>query len=291
MCSTNASCTTCGNGFYLFNQTCSNSCPQGFVGLNKYCVACTNNCSTCLSSTSYCLSCIAGNYLYNSSSPTCSTSCPVGLFQNNVTQTCTGCISPCSFCSIMASNCTSCITGLLLNYQCVSNCSIGYFQSGSICYSCNNNCTSCNSLQICTSCISSLVLSGQSCVSSCPSSNPVINNARQCSSCLDPSCVTCNGSNYCFQCFYPTIFFQGVCLTSCPSNYQPNINYTNCIYSPTSANSTVASTLQSSLTSTSIFPVPFTIAAVFLAVACLMSKFQHSRTHLIGALYSLWGLL
>jgi hypothetical protein len=49
--------------------------------------------------------------------------------------------------------------------------------------------------------------------------------------------------------------------------------------------------LTSSLTSTSLFPVPFTIAATFLAVACLMSKFQYDRTYVSGSLYALYGLL
>jgi hypothetical protein len=37
--------------------------------------------------------------------------------------------------------------------------------------------------------------------------------------------------------------------------------------------------------------VPFTIGAAFLVIACLMSKFQHTRTDIIASLYSLWGLL
>ena len=116
MCSTNASCITCANGFNLFNQTCSVDCPSGFIGLNKICVPCTNNCSKCSGSTSFCLACISGNYLYNTTFPTCSPTCPIGLYPNNLTQSCTGCVSPCSTCSGFANNCTSCITGLLQNF-------------------------------------------------------------------------------------------------------------------------------------------------------------------------------
>lgn len=115
MCSTNASCVSCTNGFYLFNQTCSGVCPLGFVGLNKICTPCTNNCSKCSGSPSFCLSCNLGTYLYNTSSPTCSSSCPFGLYPNNATQSCTGCTSNCSTCFGFSSNCTSCISGLLQN--------------------------------------------------------------------------------------------------------------------------------------------------------------------------------
>ena len=40
-----------------------------------------------------------------------------------------------------------------------------------------------------------------------------------------------------------------------------------------------------------MFPVPFTIGAAFVGIACLMSKFQHSTTFIVGALYSLWSVL
>lgn len=152
------------NGYNLYNQTCLVTCPLGFVGLNKICTACTNNCSSCSGSTSNCLSCLSGNYLVNSSSPSCSPTCPTGLYPNNSTQSCTGCTSPCSFCSGDAQNCTACLTGLLQNNQCVSNCSLGYYLSGNSCPPCNSNCTQCTSPLICQSCIGGLVLSGASCV-------------------------------------------------------------------------------------------------------------------------------
>jgi len=40
-----------------------------------------------------------------------------------------------------------------------------------------------------------------------------------------------------------------------------------------------------------LFPVPFTIGALFIGIATIMSKFQNSQTFVSGALYSLWGVL
>lgn len=292
MCSTNASCSSCTNGYNLFNQTCSVNCPLGFIGLNKICQPCTNSCASCSGSTSNCLTCVSGTYLYNSSTPSCSSTCPTNLYPNNLTQTCTGCTSPCTFCSGFASNCTSCTSGLLLQSgQCVSNCSVGYFPFGSSCVPCNSTCTACTSQSICLSCSSPYVLSGTTCVTSCPSSTPIVNSANKCSACTDPSCVNCSSINYCYQCFYPKLFFQGACLTTCPTNFAADTNYTTCVYSPPVATNETAATLSSSLISTSIFPVPFSIGAAFLIIACLMSKFQHQRTDIIASLYSLWGLL
>lgn len=123
---------------------------------------------------------------------------------------------------------------------------------------------------------------------------PIIDAIGHCSSCTDTSCVSCSSSNICLQCYYPKYLFNGVCLANCPYNYAPNGNLTDCIYSPNInnlTNSSSSSILTSSLTTSSLFPVPFTIAAGFFAVACLMSKFQDDRTFISGALYSLCGLL
>jgi hypothetical protein len=127
-------------------------------------------------------------------------------------------------------------------------------------------------------------------VTTCPSTTPIVNSANQCSSCTDPFCLNCSSINYCYQCFYPKLFFLGACLSNCPNNYAPDINYTTCVYSPVTYNAT-NQTLSSTLSTSSIFPVPFTIGAAFLIIACLMSKFQHTRTDIIGSLYALWGLL
>ena len=77
-------------------------------------------------------------------------------------------------------------------------------------------------------------------------------------------------------------------MSSCPSNYSLDSSGTTCVYSPSNNTN---ETVTNSLTSSSVFPVPFTIAAGFIGIAFLMSRFQHERTFIPGALYALWGLL
>lgn len=126
----------------------------------------------------------------------------------------------------------------------------------------------------------------------CPSQRPIANVNGSCSTCTDTFCVSCNASNYCSACYFPRLLVQGSCQTACPANYVVDSNGTTCIYSPTTViNGTTNTTVAESLTSSSIFPLPFTISAGFVAIACLMSRFQHEKTFIWGALYSLWGLL
>lgn len=146
---------------------------------------------------------------------------------------------------------------------------------GTLCQVCPSNCSSCSSSSICLSCASGLYLYINSCVQTCPIISPIVNSAGTCSWCSDPSCVNCSTLDYCYLCFYPKLLFQGACLTSCPTGYVANVNLTGCQLSSSSNNTSTDITLTNSLTSTSLFPVPFTIAAAFLGVACLMSKFQH----------------
>ena len=283
LCTSLSVCLTCASGFFLFNSSCSNTCPSAhYVPLDKQCQPCVGNCLTCSGTTSHCLSCNNGTYLY-APSATCDTTCPDGLFGNLTSGECGGCESPCSVCSVTTSNCTSCVSGkFFLTNQCLDACPAeGYYALGSNCEQCHSNCTVCSSALVCSACATNFFLTLSSCLDSCPSNTPIINANGHCSSCTDTNCQSCNATDYCSQCIYPTLLFNGACLTSCPTNFAPDTNLTTCIYSPdntTTTNGTNVTTLTSSLTTTSVFPVPFTIAATFLAVASLMSKFQFHRT-------------
>lgn len=195
-------------------------------------------------------------------------------------------------CSVLNSNCTACPPGLLLqNSSCNSSCNLGYYALGSKCMPCATNCANCSSNATCFNCSSGLFLYNNNCSTSCPALFPKPDINGRCSACNNTSCSNCSATE-CFQCYYPKILFGGDCLSSCPLPYILDINLTGCVYSTNSSNSSSASsTLTSSLTTTSIFPVPFTIGAAFLSVACLMSKFQNEHTYVSGALYSLVGLL
>ena len=111
-----------------------------------------------------------------------------------------------------------------------------------------------------------------------------------CSTCTNVYCISCNASNYCSGCYFPQVLVQGTCMSSCPTNYSLDTSGTKCEYAPNSSGTSIQN-LTDTLTSSSVFPVPFTIASGFIGIACLMSKFQHERTFIPGALYALWGLL
>ncbi len=45
------------------------------------------------------------------------------------------------------------------------------------------------------------------------------------------------------------------------------------------------------MSSSSIFPMPFTCIGLAMFIACVMSKLQNKNTYLIGSAYSLSGFL
>lgn len=234
--------------------------------------------------------------MYNVSTPSCVNPCPTSLFMNNQTETCTGCDSSCATCGLYSTQCLSCPAGSYLqNSSCLGSCSLGYYAIGTICTACPVECAVCTSSQSCSQCAFSYYLYLSSCVDTCPSIKPVVNVNGVCSSCADIYCISCNSSNYCSGCYFPKVLIQGACVANCPIDYVLDENGTKCIYSPNSNtnNNTTSptSTLTESLTTSSTFPVPFTVAAGFIGVACLMSKFQHDKTFVWSALYALWGLL
>ncbi len=71
---------------------------------------------------------------------------------------------------------------------------------------------------------------------------------------------------------------NGACLSACPASYTSN--GTHCI-----------DINQQVLTTPNSFPVPFSIAAAVILVACLMSKLQFNKTFLPGAVFAFLGLL
>lgn len=240
-CSTASSCISCVTGYFLYNQTCVDNCPTHYVGLGRNCVPCTNNCATCVGSTSICSSCVSGFYLYQTTSPSCVNPCPSSLFMNNGTGTCTGCSSICLTCGNYSDQCLSCPSGAYLQgTNCRSNCSLGFYALGSVCTACHSNCSACSSALICSACAPDFYLYLSTCLDSCPSQRPVINVNGICSTCTNTYCISCNSSNYCFGCYFPKVLVQGSCVDSCPNNYVLDSNGTACLYSPNSNNTSLS---------------------------------------------------
>jgi hypothetical protein len=88
------------------------------------------------------------------------------------------------------------------------------------------------------------------------------------------------------MCNSPYVLHVGSCLTSCPTNFTSN--GTNCV---DSALKNATDQLTNELSSSRMFPMPFSIAGLVVIMFCLVSKFQNSNTFASGAIYSLLGLL
>lgn len=111
--------------------------------------------------------------------------------------------------------------------------------------------------------------------SACLSCSQAVPNCLQCQSVSGPSCLSCTT---------PFLLLGGACLSSCPSGYEASNG--SCIKS-----SSLVQDLTSSLTLGGVFPLPFTITASIVFVACFMSKLQNSNTYTIGIAYALYGLV
>jgi hypothetical protein len=117
-CQNQTFCMTCSIGFLsqVTPGSCISSCERGYYGfaLNRTCLSCTNNCSTCSFTSFLCTSCLSNLLLQNSA---CVQNCATGMF--NLSGTCYTCTYPCLTCVNTDYNCTSCYTSfILINNTC-----------------------------------------------------------------------------------------------------------------------------------------------------------------------------
>ncbi len=252
-CTSPTVCTQCLSGYTLFTQngqtlcvpcttscrTCADgqpascmSCGVGFYLSGNSCTQCSTNCGSCTAAG--CISCVDGFFLTS-------------------TQTCApNCVLPCATCStITPTKCQSCIAGYMLNE--VSNtcnqvitcngpcivCPLGYTLNSGKCIQCTaNNCQTCNpnSPGQCYSCLPGYFLNGNNQCQACPLncttcfSNtgcltcangytrapgiPKGPNGYTCLPCNSP-CATClNTPNYCTSCVSGYQFMGWKCAQS-----------------------------------------------------------------------------
>jgi hypothetical protein len=136
-CSSVSTCFTCNVGFVLFNSTCINYVPPGYVNISGVAQPCTGECSTCSITQSNCTSCLTTNLLIN----TCYSICPTGYIGLN--KICQACISPCRSCTTNTTTCTSCLATItpsvyLSNGRCIPVCPDGTYANNA-----NNSCVAC----------------------------------------------------------------------------------------------------------------------------------------------------
>jgi hypothetical protein len=282
-CTSLTNCSTCVGGYYLYLNTCTQNCPTGYVGVVTTCQLCNTGCRTCQTTTTYCLNCLSGYYLLSSSNE-CVKTCPTGLFQDPSTLTCIGCSGNCTTCSGSANNCTSCTTGVLYLNSCVANCPDAYYAVNGQCLACPTGCLTCTSGSSCQSCLGSYFLYQNVCISTCPSTHALVVN-QTCTACSTPNCQSCNSGDQCLVCNSPSLLYVGSCVSSCPENFTSN--GTSCVNSVMQAANT---SLNSTLSSSKLFPMPFSIAGAVVIMLCVVSKFQNGNTFASGAIYALLGI-
>ncbi|EAS05887.3 hypothetical protein TTHERM_01144950 (macronuclear) [Tetrahymena thermophila SB210] len=269
-CSTQSTCTTCSQGYFLFiDGSCVSKCPPTFTidSTNTKCICrsnsslqnktqtcpcnvqyldvlgicqqCPSNCDQC-SSQLVCKVCSSGFYLAIDN--TCVSYCPTPFVKD---QTNTKCI--CRPYSTLQKNTCPCNTG--------------YIDLGGNCLQCGSNCDQCSTQTTCTACSKGyfLFIDG-TCVSNCPSTFTVdstntkcicrSNSSLQNQTCpcniqyLDvlgvcqqcPSnCDQCSSQTACKVCtsgFYLTI--DNTCVSQCPTTFVKDSTNTKCICRPNS---------------------------------------------------------
>jgi hypothetical protein len=112
-CINQSFCSSCSIGYVsqVTVGSCVSICESGYYGfaLNRTCLSCTNNCSTCSITSYLCTSCPPELLLQNSA---CTQNCAPGLF--NLSGTCYSCTYPCLTCFNTDYNCTSCYNSYIL---------------------------------------------------------------------------------------------------------------------------------------------------------------------------------
>lgn len=249
------------------------------------CEPCSSPCATCSLKLTNCTSCLTGTYLQNNS---CSASCANGTAAIAATSVCSVCQLGCTLCSSSISNCSACSSGFYYyDFGCAQSCPGGYYQNNAnnYCSLCSNNCSTCTNPNTCLSCSPPLSLYSSQCLVSCPPTHPysVSSICMNCSSAI-PGCISCNNSSSasCQTCSSGLLTYNGSCYSTCPSGFQDD-GLGNCKQSN--------SALTDSLTTVTLFPLPFTIIGGIIFIACFISKLQNSNTYVIGVAYALFGFI
>ena len=214
---TATNCTACEAPLFLYNNSCSASCPSGYYNSGSECVACNSLCPTCESSTN-CTSCVISHPFNNNG--VCLEVCPPSYYPDT-TFSCQVCSGGCIKCT-SSTQCTECSTGNLYSGQCQAECPTGWYPSSSICQQCPAPCLSCQGKSSCLSCTPGLLLYNGLCLDTCPEGTSIQFEAT-CTACTFP-CTTCSlNTTNCTSCS-SGLLYNYTCLASCPSGYYSSSN-------------------------------------------------------------------
>nr|DBA28043.1 TPA: hypothetical protein GDO54_008459 [Pyxicephalus adspersus] len=216
-------CTSCLNGYYLYENSCYKVCPDKTYSrdLLLSCFPCAPSCVSCTEDE--CLYCDEDFFLKDGF---CVSDCGQGFYADDIDRECEMCYRTCESCS--GPDYDECITCKddfqLLNEKCV-NPSIkepppgAYWDEYARVFSpCDEICKTCNiSANTCTSCHLGTFLHDESCIKSCPPGTFSNTKDRRCERCSE-GCEMCAENNECLQCSHG-ILHAGRCYKSCPGGF------------------------------------------------------------------------
>ena len=230
----------CSSGF-LHNNNCVASCPEGYLGLDGECKACSSPCATCSGTVDKCVTCQNGFTIeqatgkcvtsqpcpygrYRSMFGDCRHICAVGTYYNDFACFDGGCpigyvVDEENRACIKQTIDTGCtIPKYLQGTRCVLNCEPGFYPDPStrVCKPCSANCYACSNENECTSCDEGFAPSENGCVSTGSCSAGLVKHNGNClASC--PSGYR-NSNGFCLrQCANGYFYWNNGCYETCPT--------------------------------------------------------------------------
>ncbi|KCV68146.1 serine/threonine protein kinase [Fonticula alba] len=221
-----ATCALCERGWLLASPACVAQCPAGSSALGGLCATCHASCATCFGpGADQCATCgPAAPFMVGSR---CHAACPDGTFQD--ADSCLSCSGTCAGCTGPGANeCTLCPPGQWLSPEgnCVPSCPPKHFalDTGAgvrVCAPCHATCAECTGPEAdqCAACAPGGLLSGSTCVDTCPPGAFECSATRACQPC--PSgCTACHAVGSCLAectaCAGGLVLSGGACVVRCP---------------------------------------------------------------------------
>lgn len=195
------------------------------------CVNCTTNCKKCDNATT-CNECVANTYPQKTPTGPCAPCIAPSQVISGVCQECT------------ADNCLKCVTGsttqcetcidtwFVTNGVCQPECKDGFFENGSICKPCDENCETCLDTDDCVKCNFPFAVDPITglCTLNCPPTTVIVEGV--CVPCTQaPDCLKCETSNLdiCIECDGSFILHEGECISTCPHGYYQDAKTLKCV--------------------------------------------------------------
>ncbi|XP_046898451.1 proprotein convertase subtilisin/kexin type 6 [Hypomesus transpacificus] len=210
-------------------RTCVSHCPLGYhedSGARR-CRRCHKGCERCVGrSPTECQSCRRGLY-FNPLNSSCSETCPLGYFADEIQRQCLKCHENCVKCLRDSDRCTACNEGFsLAGMTCVPKCSNGTFfhLEEMKCSPCHTSCSTCTGpgKEECIQCARDFLQQEWRCVQTCApgyfSGEPAGYTQHMCRKC-EENCLSCDGpGTSCTKCKDGYNLFSRTCIVNATCN-------------------------------------------------------------------------